>query len=147
MSNEEKQICDFHDIENLPKIKLCRCRCAGVCSCVFRPNFGAVDRQVFNGSLLEDALLLDIAENGGQELFNEERHGRSHRIIGPDKMKIFERKSKTLKILKHVISLRYGMDILVTRVNQYCAGQSKPAHQDLPAVLDSKESAVKFENH
>ena len=148
MQKEEKQIRDFHDIETLPEIKLFRCRCGvDVCKCVFPSNFVAVDRQVFNPRLLEDALQSEIAKYGNQELFNEERHGHSHPIIGRENLKYFEEKSNTMKVLKHVISCRYGMDILESRVNKYSTGEVKPAHQDAAAVLDSKASEVKFENH
>ena len=74
------------------------------------------------------------------DIFDEERHGKSHKIIGLENMKILKRQTETLNLIEKHLCDYFDLEPAQVRVNRYLSDELKPAHQDAAAVFKSKAS-------
>jgi len=100
-------------------------------------------KNMFDSQQVMNDLVNDFArvtDGQSEEIFDEQRHGKSHSIVGRDNMQILKKQTDTLNnIVKHLCDY-FDMEASEIRINRYLHDEAKPAHQDAAAKFESKAS-------
>ena len=106
------------------------------------PSMGVLHvKNMFNTKDVLNELIRDFEMvSNKDDIFDEQRHGSSHSIIGYENMKILRNQTETLNLIVDHLCAYFDLEPAQVRVNRYLSDEEKPAHQDAAAVLDSKAS-------